>query len=242
MKRTERHHLKDNEFAQLAAGAANLVQDRSRTILGVVVALVVVAVGIGGYTSWRNSAEARAATQLASALTIEEARVGPPAAFGQAPSGISFVSQREKNQAVLTKYKEVADAFPNSQAGLYARHRQGATAMALGTPKLAVEAYQDVISKGGDSLYAQMAKLGLAEAQAQSGDYESAINTFRDLTQRKDGPLPVDGLLMRLGRLQIEAGKSTDAEQSFSKVVAEYPESSFAADARKELDALKKQG
>jgi TolA-binding protein len=242
MKRTERHHLKDNELAHLAAGAANLVQDRRGPILGVIVALVVVAVGVGGYASWRSRAESRAATQLASALAIEEARVGPPAAFGQAPSGISFVSEREKRQAVLTKYKEVADAFPNSQAGLFARYRQGATALSLGTPTIAVEAYRDVISKGGDSLYAQMARLGLAEAQAQSGDYESAISTFRDLSQRKDGQLPVDGLLMRLGRMQAEAGKAADAEQTFNKVVAEYPDSSFAADARKELDALKKQG
>jgi TolA-binding protein len=242
MKRTERHHLKDNELAQLAAGAADLVQERRRLILGVLVAVVVIALGVGGYVSWRNRAESRAATQLAAALAIEQARVGPPAAFGQAPSGLSFVSQREKNQAALTKYKEVADAFPNSDAGLFARYREGATAMALGTPKIAAEAYQDVINKGGDSLYAQMARLGLAEAQAQSGDYESAINAFRDLSQRKDGQLPVDGLLMRLGRIQAEAGKATDAEQTFNKLVAEYPDSSFAADARKELDALKKMG
>ena len=44
--------------------------------------------------------------------------------------------------------------------------------MALGTPKSAAETYQQVISDGGDGLYAQMAKLGLAEAQAQTGEYD----------------------------------------------------------------------
>ncbi|HUR35792.1 MAG TPA: tetratricopeptide repeat protein [Vicinamibacterales bacterium] len=240
MKRTERHHLKDNELAHLTAEAAGLLQERRGPILGIIVAVIVVLAAAGGYVSWRNRAESRAASQLAAALAVEEARVGPPAAFGQAPSGLSFVSQREKSQAALTKYKEVADAFPGSDAGLFARYRQAATAMALGTPKLAIDAYQQVISQGGDSLYAQMARLGLAEAQAQSGEYDSAINTFRDLSQRKDGPLPVDGLLMRLGRTQAEAGKPTEAEQTFNKLVAEYPDSSFAADARKELDQLKK--
>ncbi len=240
MKSTERHHLKDNELAQLTAGAGTLVAAQRGPILAILVAVVVVLAGFGGYSAWKGRNESRAATQLASALTVEEARVGPPAAFGtQAPTGPSFVSEREKSQAVLTKYKEVADAFPNSDAGIYARYREATTYMKLGVPKSAAESFQQVISTGGTSLYAQMAKLGLAEAQAQSGEYEPAIATFRDLAQRKDGQLPVDGLLMRLGRTQVDAGKSTEAEQTFNKLVTEFPESQFAADAKKELEQLK---
>jgi TolA-binding protein len=240
MKRTERHHLKDNELAHIAADAAGLVQERRGPILVVVIAIVAVLAVVGGYFGWKGRVDARAHTQLAAALAVEDARVGPPAAFGAAPTGLSFVSVREKNQAALTKFKEVADSYPKSDAGLYARYRQAATYMALGTPKSAAETYQQVISAGGDTLYAQMAKLGLAEAQAQNGEYDAAINTFRELSQHKDGQLPVDGLLMRLGRTEAEAGKASDAEQTFNKLVAEYPESSFAADARKELDQLKK--
>ncbi|MEQ1909219.1 MAG: tetratricopeptide repeat protein [Vicinamibacterales bacterium] len=241
MKSTERHHLKDNELAHLAVGARDLVQERRGPILATVGAVVVILAAVGGYLTWRNSVENRAHTQLAGAITVEGARVGPPAAFGTAPTqGLSFISEREKSQAVLTKYKEVADTFPNSDAGIYARYRQAATYMALGVPKSAAETYQQVISQGGDSLYAQMARLGLAEAQAQTGDYEAAITTFRDLAQRKDGPLPIDGLLLELGKTQAEAGKASDAQQTFNRLVQEFPDSSFAPDAKKELDQLKK--
>ena len=241
MKSTERHHLKDNELAHLTIGARDLVQARRGPILATVGAVVVILAAVGGYLTWRNSVENKAHTQLAGAITVEGARVGPPAAFGTAPTqGLSFISEREKSQAVLTKYKEVADTFPSSDAGIYARYRQAATYMALGVPKSAAEAYQQVISQGGDSLYAQMAKLGLAEAQAQTGDYEAAITTFRDLAQRKDGPLPIDGLLLRLGKTQAEAGKASDAQQTFNRLVQEFPDSSFTPDAKKELDQLKK--
>jgi TolA-binding protein len=240
MKSTERHHLKDNELAQFTVTARDIVQERRGPILGVVAAVVVILAGVGGYVGWKSRVEAQAHTQLAAALAVEDARVGPPAAFGSAPSGMSFVSQREKSQAALTKYKEVADAYPSSDAGLFARYRQAATYMDLGAPKSAAEVYQQVISQGGDSLYVQMARLGLAEAQAQNGEYDAAITTFRDLSQRKDGQLPVDGLLMRLGRTQAEAGKTTEAEQTFNKLVQEFPDSPFTADARKELDQLKK--
>lgn len=240
MKTSERHHLKDNELADITAAAGDIVQERGKSILLGVVAIVVVAAGIGGFTAWRNSTESKAHAQLAGALAVEEARVGPPAAFGSAPTGMSFVSEREKSQAALTKFKEVADAYPTSDAGLYARYRQGTTYMALGAPKSAAEVFQQVLSQGGNGIYAQMAKLGLAEAQAQNGEFEAAITVFRDLAQRKDGELPVDGLLMRLGRTQLEAGKAADAEQTFNKLVAEHPDSSFAADAKKELGQMKK--
>ena len=241
MKSTERHHLKDNELAHLTLGARDLVQERRGPILATVGAVVVILAAVGGYLTWRNSVDNRAHTQLAGAIAVEGARVGPPAAFGTAPTqGLSFISEREKSQAVLTKYKEVADTFPTSDAGIYARYRQAATYMALGVPKSAAETYQQVISQGGDSLYAQMAKLGLAEAQAQTGDYEAAITTFRDLAQRKDGPLPIDGFLLRLGKTQAEAGKASDAQQTLNRLVQEFPDSSFTADAKKELDQLKK--
>jgi outer membrane protein assembly factor BamD (BamD/ComL family) len=85
-----------------------------------------------------------------------------------------------------------------------------------------------------------MARLGLAESQAQSGQYEPAINTFKDLAQKKDGQVPVDGVLIRLGRTYLDAGKRAEAEQTFNRIVSEFPESPFSGDARRELDQLKK--
>jgi outer membrane protein assembly factor BamD (BamD/ComL family) len=140
----------------------------------------------------------------------------------------------------LTKFKVAADAYPSTDAGLYARYEEGALSLQLGTPQGAIAAYQQVIDKAGDSFYGQMAKLGLAEAQARAGQYDQAINTFKDLAQRKDGPLPIDGILIQLGRTYLEAGKRADAQQTFNRLVEEYPDSPFTADARRELETLKK--
>ena len=59
---------------------------------------------------------------------------------------------------------------------------------------------------------------------------------FKELTQRKDGEVPVDGVLMRLGRVYVDAGKKSDAEQTFNRLVEEFPDSPFSGDARRELD------
>ncbi len=204
--------------------------------------MVVMVAGVGGYFAWRNSVEARAHTQLAAALAVEEARVGPPAAFGtQAPTGMSFVSQREKNQAALTKFKEVADAYPNSDAGLFARYRQGATYMALGAPKSA-----DPRPISRSSTRAATASTPRWPGSDSPRRRRRTATTRRPSTasatchSARTGQLPVDGVLMRLARTQAEAGKASDAEQTFNRVVRSSPIRSFAPDARKELDQLKK--
>jgi hypothetical protein len=112
--------------------------------------------------------------------------------------------------------------------------------MSLGNAKEAATAYQQVIDGAGDNIYGQMARLGLAEARVRAGEFDKAIEAYKDLAQRKDGPLPIDGILVQLGRTYLEAGKPADAQQTFDRVVQEFPESSFIADARRELEILKK--
>jgi tetratricopeptide (TPR) repeat protein len=240
MKRTERRHLKENELAHFATSAREAVAGRRSQISAVVIALIVIGVVVGGFFVWRDRVAARADTLLAEAQQVELARVGPPGAPGSPSSGLSFPTEREKNEAALAKFKAVADEYPSTDAGLFARYREGAAQMALARPKEAAAAYQQVIDRGGDSIYAQMARLGLADAQTRAGRYEEAINTYKELSQRTDGPLPVDGILMQLGKTYLLAGKPSDAQQTFNRVVQEFPNSPFSGEARRELEQLKK--
>jgi predicted negative regulator of RcsB-dependent stress response len=240
MKRNERHHLKENELVQLASRTREAIDARQREVGAVAIAVILVAVAAIGYYAWRSRVEGRAGSMLADAVILSEARVGPPPAPGTPATGPSFPTEREKYEATAAKFKAVADEYPSSDAGVFARYREGSTQMALGNTKEAAAAYQQVIDRAGSGLYGQMARLGLAEVQAREGQYDSAISTYKGLADNKDGPLPVDGILMQLGRTYLEAGKATEAQQTFNRVVEEFPESPFSGDARKELESLKK--
>ena len=240
MKRTERHHLKENELEKFARRAREAVETRRRETMAAVVVLAVIGVVAIGYWAWRERVQTRAHALLAAALAVQEARVGPPAAPGAGGSTLSFPTERERSLAALAKFKAAADAYPSTDAGIFARYMEAATSMALGNAADAARQYQQVIDRAGDGIYGQMARLGLAEAQARAGQYDQAINTFKDLAQRKDGPLPIDGILMQLGRTYRDAGKRDDAQQTFNRLVEEYPQSPFAGDAKRELDSLKK--
>jgi predicted negative regulator of RcsB-dependent stress response len=240
MKRNERHHLKDNELAHFANAARTTVEARKNQVTSTVVAVVVILAVAIGYMAWRGRVQGRAGTLLAEAMAVQDTRVGAPEAPGSPSAGPSFATEKEKNQAALTKLKLVADQYPSSEPGLFARFREAGVQMSLGNAKEAATAYQQVIDGAGDNIYGQMARLGLAEAQVRSGEFDKAIETYKDLSQRKDGPLPVDGILVQLGRTYLEAGKPSDALLAFSRVVHEFPDSTYVSDARRELDAMKK--
>jgi TolA-binding protein len=237
MKRAERHHLKENELQTFARDVRDQFEGRQReAMLGLAAVGVVVIVAIA-FFAWRERVQTQAATLLAGAVAVKDARIGPP---GTAEQGLRFNNERERAQAALTKFKTAADAYPSTDAGLYARLEEAATYMTLGNPAQAATAFQQVIDKAGNSIYGQSARLGLAGAQAAQGQYDQAINAFKELAQRKDGPLPVDGILMQLGRTYLEAGKRADAQQTFNRLVEEFPESPFSGDARRELEQLKR--
>jgi TolA-binding protein len=241
MKRTERHHLKENELQNLARQAREGFETRRREMTWVVAAVAVVAAIAIGYYAWHTRVESRAHALLAEALVVQSARVGVPAAPGQPGAGsLSYLTERERAQAALTKFKAAADSYPSTDAGIYARYQEAATWTVLGSAPQAIGGYQQVIDRAGDGFYGQMARLGLAQAQALDGKYDQAINAYKELAQRKDGPLPVDGILMQLAKTYLDAGKRADAQQTFTRLIEEYPDSPFSGDARKALETLKK--
>jgi TolA-binding protein len=240
MKRTERRHLKENEIEKWTRQARELFEHRQRELTWTISAVLIVAVAGIGYVAWRERVQTRAHAMLADAMAVQDARIGPPPAPGTVSAAPYFPTERERAQAALAQFKATADAYPSTDAGIFARYQQASIALVLGDTSGAEAAYGDVMSRAGTGVYGQMARLGLAQAQARGGQYDQAIDTFKELAQRKDGTLPVDGILMQLGRIYLDAGKRADAQQTFNRLVEEFPDSPFNADAKRELENLKK--
>lgn len=245
MKATERHKLKENEFARSVAGARQMLETRGRD-LGVLVLVVVLAiVAIGGYTWWRQSRNNKANVMLASALAVYEAPVVPPAEpKAGSPMPVdqpgTYRTEQAKLEAALPKFMETANAYPATDAGIAARFHAAGILAALRRHAEAEQHYQQVIDKAGSRIYARTARLGLAEAQVAQGKFDSAIAIYRELSTDANAQLPVDGVLMQLGRTCALAGKKEDAARAFNRIVEEFPESVYSSDARRELEAAKK--
>ena len=246
MKSTERHRLKENEFAQSLARTREVLDARRREILPIAIAVIAIVVVVGGFLAWRASRDAKAQNLLASALVVAEAPVyAPPPPAPGSPAPVqppgTYRTERERLEAALPRLQAAADAYPDSDAGLTARYRLAASLAELGRFAEAEQRYQEVVQKAGSgSIYKQTARLGVGEAQLAQGKGDAAMATFKELSSDTNSHLPVDGVLMQLGRAALIAGKKDEATRAFTRVVDEFPQSLYASEAKEKLAEIKK--
>jgi TolA-binding protein len=201
---------------------------------------------VGGFFAWRTNRNAKATNLLASALAIAEAPVvapAPPAPGSPPPvqQPGTFRTERERLDASLPRLQQAADAYPNTDAGITARFRLAGSLAELGRYAEAEQRYQEVIAKAGNSsIYSRTARLGVGDAQMAQGKYDAAIATFKALSTDTQSQLPLDGVLMQLGRAAMQAGKKEEATRAFTRVVDEFPQSLYAPEAKEKIAELKK--
>jgi tetratricopeptide (TPR) repeat protein len=273
MKRSERHHLKQNVLAVSMAHAEDALRRRRREVIVGVSVTLVLALAIGGYYFRQGQIASRAGALLAEAVVIVQAPVVPPPSLepeaagtdpepGEAPAPDapdtddappaqavealftqprgSYASDAARLEAALSKFMAAADAYPSTASGITARYHAAGVLATLGQTDEAARQYREVIERAGSRIYGQMARLGVADLRLGAGDYESAIALLQEATVPPESFVPVDAILMRLGRAYRLAGKTLEALQAFTRIVDEYPGSLYVVDARRELETLKR--
>jgi len=239
MKSSERHRLKENELTHVLGDASARLRENSRTfgLAAGVVALVLVA-GIG-YWAWTTRSENRAQALLGDAIVIMQAPVEDPKA-GAKTATRSYPTVQARAEAGLAKFAEVYNAYPSTDAGIAARYYAASSLAMLGRHAEAVARYQEVVDRAGAStFYGRMARLGVIEANAQAKKYDEAISAAQALVNNtSDDTIPRDALLMQLGRVQIAAGKKTEAKQTLDKVIADFPGSPYVEEAKRMIAEL----
>ena len=245
MKSTERHKLKENEFARSVARARDVMETRKADIGRLIFAVVVIVAIVGGYSWWRQARNAKGSAALAQGLAVYEAPVMPTAAPKPgSPMPVqqagTFPTEQAKLEAALPRLLEAANQYPNTDAGIAARYYAASALAALGRYAEAEQQFQQVADKSGSKIYGRTARLGVAEAQVAQGKYDNAITIYREMSAETNAQLPADGVLMSLGRAYALAGRKDEAARAYTRIVDEFPQSPYAADAKRELEDVKK--
>jgi tetratricopeptide (TPR) repeat protein len=248
MRRTERHHLKENELVHTIESTRAFIETRQRQIVGAALALVVLALVVGGVLMYRRQSQSKGQELLAEAMVALNARVVPagagdaadlPAAASLGATG-TFATEEAKLNAAVPKLKAAADAYPDTTAGITARYHLAGALAALGKHQDAIQAYDDVARRAGNSsLYGRMARLGKADTQAHAGQLDAAIAAWKDMTAANASDLPVDAILMELARAYVQKGNTEEAKKTYTQLVDQHPDSPYTAEARAELENLK---
>lgn len=239
MKAGERHRLKTNEFAIRVARVTDLfATHRDRFVLGGIVIAVLIVAGVA-YSWYSGNKANEAGALLGAAMTTPDAPIVPaPTIPGATQQAGTYPTQTARAEAGVDAFQKVIDAYPTSDAAVAARYHRAAALMSLGRLPEAMQDFQAAVDTAGNSVFGPVAKLGQAEVLIALGDFEKGLQALETLAADRDGMLPVDGVLMQLGRAYEKAGKNAEARTAYKRVVDEFPQSAYVTRARQELVRL----
>lgn len=173
----------------------------------------------------------------------------------------SYIKEEETELAVA-EFKKFLEIYPDHRYASYAQYQiamvyfkqiessergYGGAARALAEfEKLKRDfprnPYKDLIELRIEKCRNTIAdyELMVGEFYMKNGSYNAAISRFEKLLQRFPDYKKEEGVLLDLGISCRKSGDPQKAESYLNRLIEKYPNSRLAADAKKELSALKK--
>jgi len=183
-----RHQLKQDKFATFVSKEVQLATENRRTIV-IAVALIAAAVVIGiGAVTYINSRDEKASAALGSAMRIYAAPLRAPEAPA-VPDVKTFTSGKERAQAALKEFNQIAADYSSTRNGKFARYMAGISASEAGDPKLAEQNLAEAASVRDKDL-SSLAKFALASLYRGSQRDPDVIRLYKELIDADSTTVP----------------------------------------------------
>ena len=194
---------------------------RVAVAMGAAVALVLTFVAWNGV---RERSSEQANGLLASGIEAFSPNAGPD---GQKPA--------PRYADALTLFEQAGAAGGSRPIGDVARLMKARTLIALSRPAEAIPLLEALGDAADKNLGAE-SKVMLGEALEASGNPERAAQLFQELASPgKSAAYPQDAALMFLAGVRERQGKKDDAKKAYADLIARFPQSPFAAEAKQRI-------
>ena len=240
MKRELKRQIRENEFKTGVDHAIEWMRVHADQLrIGVIVAVVSggILLGLSAFRTQRSVASEAAFG--AAVETFQAPVVSELAEGSERPAGPLFQTAEEKFRKAAAAFDGVARQWPSLPAGRRARYYGALCRVELGDLENARKALTDIAARRVESpLEAALARMALADAEQRAGQLDKAIDAYRQMADDSSLPLPRDYALMRLAQGLEAARRGQEAGASYRRVVEEFPQSVYAAEARRRLEYL----
>ena len=208
MDRITRKELKRDVFAQEVGHTVEYVEQHRRQFIlygSVAIGVVVLAAGYYYYSKNQHAARQR---DLAAAMKILNAQVGPPSSR---PAVITYPTQEARTSAATKAFTDLAARYNGSEEGNMARYFLGTVAADQGKLDEAAKAFQEA-AKSGNEDHASLAKFALAQVYGAQGKSPDAEKLLRDLMAHPSGMVSKEQATVALAQL-LAATRAEEARK-----------------------------
>jgi predicted negative regulator of RcsB-dependent stress response len=236
-----RHSLKEDRFSKTTIRVAEdtvhwTVEHQKVLIAGVVVLVVVAALGFGGWY-YTNSQDEKASLEFSTATRTMDTPIRPAGVPAQ-PGYESFTSSQERATAARKQFQAIVDKYPHTRTAEMSRYFVGLTASQLGDYAAAERTLQEVGNSSNKDL-AALSKLALASVyQAEHKDAQ-AVELYRQLMDKPTETVSKATAQLALADFYESHQKPDEAKRIYEQIAKENPASEAATLAQQKARQLK---
>ena len=227
-----RKDLKKDEIREKFVHGVESVASHQQIMWIVVIAALIVALGVFGWSSYTRRQTAKASAGLDDAMKIFQARIRAPGEPSE-PGEVTYVDEKNKFTDAERKFLEVANQYERTRPGQVARYYAALSEMQL---KRFTEADMNLklLDSSAEVDLAGLSRFQLAGAYDQEGKGSQAVDLYKQLMDKPTMFVPKPLVLLTLA----EHYRKTDPAQAaklYNQVKQEYPDAAEQADQGLEL-------
>ncbi|MEP6768446.1 MAG: tetratricopeptide repeat protein [Acidobacteriota bacterium] len=227
-QKISRRDLKRNDLVDTMGKTVDYVSHHRRGVVEGAAIFGGVVLLAAAFVTYRSYRENEAGRELSAGLAALEAPLaGQPAATGAART---FATAAERDREADDHLKRAAKSTGTS-AG-----RAAGVILAARDPKSA-DAVDRLsrAARSGKGEVAAAAELDQARLLAAAGKTTEAIDRLKRAIESSDSAAPKDAMMFTLAEIYEKAGSAADARATYQRLVSDYPNSPYRADARQKL-------
>jgi tetratricopeptide (TPR) repeat protein len=223
-----RKDLKRNDLVETVGRTVEYMTTHRRGVTEAVAVAVGVALLVASFILVKLYRESRAGGELSAGLAALQAPLATDP--GASAAAQTYVTAAVRSQVADDHFRKAA-AYGGTTPG-----RAAAVILAarVERPPAAAETFTRA-ARDGKSEVAAAAEINAARLLASQGKTTEAIERLKRAIESPEATVPKDALLFTLAQIYDGSGASSDARATYQRIVSDYPNSPYRADAREKL-------
>jgi tetratricopeptide (TPR) repeat protein len=216
MQSYTRHQLKQDKFASFVSKEVQLATEHRKTIIAAIAGIGVIIVALAAVMLYINSRDEKASVALGEAMRTYTAPLRDPAAPAT-PEVKTFTSVKERAQAAVKDFNQVATEYSSTRNGKFARYMTGVADVDAGDLKGAEQNLSEASSFRDRDLSA-LAKFALASIYRDSQRDQDAIRLYQELIEINSVAVPKSTAQFELAALYEAKQQPAEAAKVYEQI------------------------